>query len=179
MWLNQGNPGHIAILLVAILMVDLVVLFLIRFFPDFWGKSINDWYNQFGLNAVISDVLIIFLGFLIAFFAYGALVEPTYGWNLWLFIGVLVLVQLLHDLFFYFCVILPIPSGHNGMIDVFKSYADAGQSKILLADGAMMVGSALIANGLLSAPAPVSVFLGGLTVYAIPYILSTRNKYSI
>jgi len=166
---------HWGLLLVSITIVDLIVLFLIRYFPDFWGKSINVWYNNFGLSAVLADVLSIFLGFLIAEFLYNRFVMPRYGWNFLAFIGVLLGVQLIHDLFFYLCVILPIPKGHNAMIDTFKEYADFGKQKILFADSGMMIGSALIATYLSTLPTEATVFIGGLAVYAIPYILYTRT----
>ena len=176
--LGKSTPANFAIILVAVTVVDLIVLFLIRYYPDFWGKSINDWYNQFGLNAVLADVLSITLGFLLAQFVYGTVLLPRIGWNLPVFIGLLLLIQLVHDLFFYFGVIRPIPAGHNGMIDVFKAYAESGKGRVLLADSTMMVGSALIATALSELPTSVSLFVGTLAVYAVPYILTTHNKFS-
>ena len=165
-----STPANFGIILVAVTIVDLIVLFLIRYYPDFWGKSINVWYNQFGLNAVLADVLSITLGFLLSQFVYETFLLPLIGWNLLVFIGVLLLIQLVHDLFFYFGVIRP--------IDVFKAYADAGKGRILLADSSMMVGSALIATVLSKLPTSVTLFVGTLAAYAVPYILTTQNKYS-
>jgi len=165
-------------LVVAVIVVDLVVLFLIRFYPDFWGKDINVWYNEFGLNAVLADVLSIVLGFLIAQVLYSAFVFPHIGWSLPVFLLLLLAIQLAHDMLFYKGVIQPIPAGHNGMIDVFKAYAAAGQGRILVADAAMMTGSAFLASTLVGLPSVVTLFVGSLAVYAIPYILTTRNRYS-
>jgi len=100
------------------------------------------------------------------------------GWNLPVFIALLLCVQLVHDMLFYVGVINPIPEGHNGMIDVFKAYAAAGNTRILFADSAMMLGSALIAFTLATLPASVTVFAGTLAVYTVPYILTTRNQFS-
>ena len=176
--LSNISPGNLGLILVSVTIIDLIILFLIRYFPDFWGKSINDWYNEFGLNAVIADVLSITLGFFIAQFLYSIFLQKTFGWNLTVFIGLLLIVQLIHDMFFYFGVIRPIPKGHNGMIDVFKAYAESGQSRILVADSAMMIGSALIASLLSQLPTSVSLFVGTLAVYAVPYILTTRNRFT-
>ena len=170
------NPANFGIILVSVIIVDLIVLFLIRYFPDFFGKDINIWYNKFGLNAVIADVLSIVLGFFIAQFIYSTFLVKQFGWNLPVFIAVLLCVQLVHDLLFYVGVIVPIPTGHNGMIDVFKAYAEAGNARILAADSAMMIGSALIASTLVTLPASVTLFSGTLAAYAIPYILTTRNS---
>jgi hypothetical protein len=165
-------------LVVAVIVVDLVVLFLIRYFPDFFGKDINVWYNEFGTNAVIADVLSIVLGFLMAQVVYRTFVFPYIGWSLPAFIAVLLAIQLTHDLLFYYGVIQPIPAGHNGMIDVFKAYAAFGQGRILVADAAMMNGSALIASTLVGLPVFATLFTGSLAIYAIPYILTTRNRYT-
>jgi hypothetical protein len=71
-------------------------------------------------------------------------------------------------------VIKPIPAGHNAMMDVFKVYAESGQGRVVVADSAMMAGSALIASALLAAPAPATAFIGILAAYAVPYILTTN-----
>lgn len=176
--ISKTNLGTFGTILVAVIIIDLIVLFLMKLGPGFFGKELNVWYNKFGLNAVIADVLSIVLGFLIAQYIYRSTLFPTYGWSLPLFIGVLLAVQLIHDLFFYFGVILPIPQGHNGMIDVFKSYAVENGANILIADASMMIGSALIASTLYSYPASVTIFAGALAVYTVPYILTTQNMYS-
>jgi hypothetical protein len=160
-------------ILVAILIVDLIVIFLVRYFPGFWGSTINVWYDKFGLSAVISDVLIIALGFFIAQYVYKNYIKPDYGWNPALFGGLLVFIQVVHDLLFYFGVITPIPKGHNAMMDVFKVYAERGGSKVVVADSAMMLGAFGIASLLAGAQPMATVFSGVLAAYAVPYILTT------
>jgi hypothetical protein len=164
-------------ILLAILIVDVVVIFLAKYLPDILGESINLWYERFGLNAVISDVLIIAIGFFIARYAYTHFMPASYGFNLWYFLAILVLVQLVHDLFFYVAIIKPIPQGHNRMIDVFKRYSSGGV-KILLSDAAMMIASALIAMSLKEGGPEVYAGVSLLTVYTLPYILETKNKFS-
>ena len=100
------------------------------------------------------------------------------GWNLLIFAGIACAVQLVHDLLFHFFVVEPIPKGHNAMIDLFKRYNASGSYRILIADSAMMIGSAAIASFLASQPVVVSLFTGTMAVYAVPYILATRNKFS-
>lgn len=161
-------------ILVAVLIIDLIVIFLVRFFPDFWGSTINVWYDRFGLNAVIADVLVIVLGFMLAQYVYRNYLQKNYGWNPYIFGALLVGIQVLHDLLFYFGVIKPIPKGHNAMMDVFKTYADRGGSKVVIADTAMMLGSFGIASYLAGAGSQVTLFSGVLAAYAVPYILTTK-----
>jgi len=176
--ISKPSASSYTLILISVICVDLIVLFLVRYNPDFFGKPINDWYNDFGLNAVISDVLIIVLGFLITQLLYGLFVRPTIGFNLLVFALLACAIQLVHDLLFHFFVVEPIPKGHNGMIDVFKRYDAAGSYKILIADSSMMIGSAIIASFLATQPIIVPLFVGTLAVYSIPYILTTRNKFS-
>jgi len=164
-------------ILLAILIVDVVVIFLTKYLPDILGESINLWYERFGLNAVISDVLIIALGFFMARYAYTHFVPASYGFNLWYFLAFLVGIQLVHDLFFYFAIIKPIPQGHNRMIDVFKRYSSGGV-KILLSDAAMMIASALIAMSLKEGGPETYAGVSLLSIYTLPYILETKNKFS-
>lgn len=166
------------LLLLCILIIDIVVIFIARFYPDFFGKSINVWYDNFHILAVIADVFIIALGFLITRYIYAGFLAPTYGFSPLYFILLLLSVQMIHDILFYVGVIRPIPYGHNEMIDVFKDYAKENGWKILLADGGMVVGAAVLAMLLKEQPAHVSVALGLLSVYTLPYILYTRNKWS-
>lgn len=172
------SKGYLPQILVAVLLTDLIVMFLIRYLPEFFGKPINDWYNQFGLSAVISDVLVIVLGFLIAQYVYQGFIAPRIGWSLPVFLVLLVVIQAIHDMLFYLGVIRPIPEGHNGMMDVFKVYAASGKEKVLIADASMMVGAGLLTSALASAPAHITAFTGILTAYAVPYILTTKNMYS-
>ena len=161
-------------ILVAVLVVDLIVIFLVRYFPRFWGSTINVWYDRFGLSAVIADVLVIVLGFMLAQYVYRNYLRPSYGWNPYLFGVLLVSIQVLHDLLFYFGVIKPLPTGHNAMMDVFKTYSERGGLKVVVADSAMMLGSFGIASLLAGAGIPVTQFTGIFAAYAVPYILTTK-----
>lgn len=161
-------------ILVAVLIVDLIVIFLVRFFPGFWGSTINVWYDRFGLSAVISDVLVIVLGFMLAQYIYRRYLASTYGWNPAIFAVLLIGIQIVHDLLFYVGVIRPIPTGHNAMMDVFKTYAARGGAKVIAADAAMMLGSFVIAGLLGKAGTAATQFSGVLAAYAVPYILTTR-----
>jgi hypothetical protein len=173
--ISKPSVSSYAVILVGTICIELIVLFLIRLNPDYFGKPINDWYNEFSLNAVIADVLSMVLGLLVSQGIYRLLGLP---WNLGLFIGIVVAFQLFHDLFFHFFVVTPIPERHNAMIDVFKRYNAHGSYRILIVDSLMMTGSALVASFLATQPISVSLFTGTLAVYAIPYILATRNKFS-
>jgi len=137
------------------------------------GKSLNDWYDQFGIVAVASDCLVILIGFIIARYIY-TLMGVKY--SLFLFLLLVVVVQALHDIFFYVAVIKPIPRGHNKMMDIFKNYADYGGGTIIVGDAALMLASAAICLFFKSQPDHVVVSITTVVGYALTYILYTKPR---
>lgn len=149
-------------LLTATAWVDFAVIVLSKVLP--LTKSLNVWYAKFGMSAVGADVLIIVLGIGLA----KMLVPAAHGW---LLVQISVLIQLIHDILFY-GLILAIPSGHNAMIDIFKSYSAEGGWKILAADSAMVASSVLLMEWLNGWE--WTEFAGILAVYALLYIVYTK-----
>jgi len=170
------NTASWPLLLISILTVDVAVLFLTRYFPQLLGRSLNRWYDQFGLSAVIADVLVIAIGFGIARWIYSTWFAES---GLWSCLGILVGVQLVHDILFYLAVILPIPRGENAMMDVFKDYAASGGAKILAGDAALVLGSAAVFLGLEKQAAPLQWMVALLVTYTLPYILTTNVRLRI
>ncbi len=153
-------------LLTATAWVDFAVIVLSKFFP--LTKALGTWYSKFGLVAIGSDILIIVLGIALAM-----LIAPGIsGWNL---VGLSVLIQIVHDVLFYFIVILGVPAGQNAIIDLFKSYASEGSWKIILADAGMVAGSVFLMEYLENnLSSDMTAFLGILAVYSLLYILYTK-----
>ena len=170
MYIN--SVSDIVKLFFAVLSLDTSVLFLNRHI-DVGGKSLNKWYDRFGLVAVLSDVTIIMIGFLIANFAY-PFIFGTY--SIVVFLALVVAVQAIHDTLFYFFVIKPFPKGENQLMDVFKEYAAENGSKIILGDAGLMLGSAAFME-LYKRLSPLNASaLGVFTVYCLTYILYTRRQ---
>jgi len=85
-----------------------------------------------------------------------------------------VAIQLIHDMLFYLLVILPIPRGHNTIIDLFKDYASENGWGILVVDS-LMIGSTVLLGDYLSRLSVPVVQLTGLSgLYALTYILYTK-----
>ena len=153
-------------LLTATAWVDFVVIALSKVFP--LTKALGEWYRDFGVVAVGSDVLIIVLGIALAKF----LVPMATGWSL---VGVAVLIQVIHDVIFYIGVIQGVPAGHNAILDLFKRYAAEGSWKIILADSAMVASSVLLMEWLADTRTDDQInFLGILAVYSLLYIIYTK-----
>jgi len=149
----------------AVVVVDFVTIVLSKFFH--LGKSLDKWYAKFGMTAVVSDCLIIILGIQLAL-----LIEPKAGWFHLLFMAIA--IQIVHDIWFYFGVIQPIPAGHNEVIDLFKEYASENSWKIVVADSLMVGSTVLLAQQLSHFHESVVMFMGMLATYALTYIIYTH-----
>jgi hypothetical protein len=165
MSLTGGWP----LLLCSILLLDVIVLFICRYFLS-PAHPLNVWYDRYGLSAVAADVLSIAIGFAVARFLFHTFF-PTSG--LLGFLLLLIGFQALHDIFFYVAVIQPIPKGVNGLMDIFKDYAQFSGPLIIPGDSLLMLGSAAIFVGLSQLPLQGQIFAALVTAYTLPYILTT------
>jgi len=157
----------------AVVIVDMIVILIARDTP-FLGKTINEWYDKLGISAVILDVLIIIIGFIITRYIFSI---SNLEFNPLLFILIIGVVQIIHDILLYQFVIVPYPDGNNQVIDIYKKYADENGAKIIIADLTMMVSSAVIAMYLKNKPMHVTTTLLIGSIYIIPYFLSQKVKY--
>jgi uncharacterized protein YacL len=146
----------------AVVWIDFLVILLSKFYH--MTSALDTWYAQFGIVAVISDCLVIVLGILIAQF-----ISPNASVTGLAITSVI--VQLIHDILFYLGVILPIPRGHNKMIDLFKKYSAEGGYKILLADSAMIGGTVFLADYLKTFSNKAVTFIGLLGAYSLTYVI--------
>ena len=157
----------------AIIFVDTFLIFVVRYMPKTFGLPINQWYDEFGLAAVLSDVTIIAIGIAITRYIYTTFFMEQEGWSIWYFIALAILIQIVHDLFFAFGVVAKIPKGHNSMIDVFKSYIEGG-AMILVVDAGMIASSIGIAAFMKNQDFHYTSSLTLVTLYALSYILFTN-----
>jgi len=150
----------------SVVWIDFLVILYSKYYS--LGQSLDRWYSEFGIVAVLSDCLVIVLGIMIAKFLYPSA-------ELWTLILVALVVQNVHDYLFYVFVIKPIPTGTNRMIDVFKSYSEENSWKILVSDSTMMIGTILLSNLLNDYSVEIQSFTGLLGLYALTYIIYTKN----
>lgn len=153
-------------LLTATAWVDFVVIVLSKIFP--LTKTLGEWYRDFGVVAVGSDVLIIVVGIALA----KLLFPDASGLKL---VGIAVVIQVLHDILFYIGVIRGVPEGQNKIIDLFKKYSGEGGWKIILADSAMVASAVLLMEYLDNNYSDDMIgFLGILAVYSLLFIIYTK-----
>ena len=161
-----NNTNDYLPILTAALLVDMVVLVRVVF-GSIRIKSLNQWYNQFGVLAVVADMLSIVLGIILARFLFPFFFK-TY--SLLPFLLLTCVVQLLHDISFYF-FFSSVPRNFSAILDVFKDYAKEVGGLILLADGLMMISTVLIASYLKSLSFNSNIIILIASMYILPYLL--------
>ena len=170
--------GDWSYLLVAAIAVEVIVIAITRFFPSFSGKYLNLWYSRFKLSAVLADIVSVLIGFGLAKYFYTEFIYPNNDWNPLYFTGTAIVIQVIHDILFYFGVIKQLPEGKNGIIDVMRQYGEAGGAKLVLGDSVIMAGTSIGAM-LLKATSPHLVLLLGLvSLYSLPYFMEVKNEFS-
>lgn len=180
-WLDISDYhdlGDWGFLITAAIAVEAVVIAITRFFPAFSGKYLNLWYSRFRLSAILQDILSVLIGFGLARYFYTEYVYPNYDWNPMYFTGVAVVIQVLHDILFYLGVVRQVPEGQNGMIDVFKKYAENTSYKAVVGDSAIMIGTSVVSMVLKAFPLH-TLFLGLAAAYTIPYFMEVKNEFSV
>lgn len=163
---NFNNVNDYLPLFNGVIITELIVLFLFNN-KIFKSKSLKEWYAKFNLSAIIADVFIIIIVFIIVRLIYSYIFTT---FSILKFIALLVLVQTIHDILFYFLVI-NIKKGTNKMIDVFKDYIKEHKTNILFADSLMMISGGLFASYMAHFNMHINIGLLILLIYLIPFFL--------
>ena len=167
---NINDHLDLLYIFTAVVIIDLLVILIVKkVFKR--QKQINVWYDKLGMTAVMLDVFIIVIGFLITryIFSYFQIpFSPQY------FILIALIVQLIHDVLLYLLIIKTTQKGTNGVIDIYQDYAVENGAKILAADSLMVLGSCIIAMLLKEQEIHVSITLLILTIYLMPYYVFSK-----
>ena len=149
------------------LITDLFVIFLL-IFGAIKSKVLVEWYRKYNLSAVIADVLIIFIGIILARFAYPYVFGEKF--SLIKFIGLAVAIQIVHDISFYYLFKM-VPRGKNMMLDTFKDYANEVGFKAILSDSLMIISTCLLSSYFASLNLNTNIIILILSVYILPYAI--------
>jgi hypothetical protein len=155
-------------ILTSIIFVDTFIMFLNLKNLTFKSKYLSYWYRHFGILAVMADVLIVMIVFILTRFLYPFIFSK---FNILFFVLLLVSIQIIHDILFYAFFSI-VPRGFNKMLDVFKDYAKETTGGAILGDSILMSLSALLAS--LTAGSSLNMNIVGLilTLYFVPYTLN-------
>jgi hypothetical protein len=146
---------------------DLIILSFV--FQGFIHSSyLKKWYKKFQLLAVISDVLILFIGIIITRFLYSYLFST---FSIWKFILLAIFVQIIHDLIFslFFRIV---PKGYNYILDFFKEYAKDSGFKAILGNSFVMILACLFSLYFASYSLNTNIVFLIISLNFIPYSLN-------
>jgi len=158
--------------LAASAVVELFVLLFFRFYDT--GSSINRWYTNLRWSAIILDILSFLGGFYIAKFIYEYLLSQKYVTKengLYKYLGILLAVQITHDLLFYFFVINPYPKNTNQVMDEFKYYASKAKTNAVMGDSIMYIIGTSLLYFIVKQTANVNIFMTILSFYIVGYLI--------
>ena len=170
--------------LTASVIIELFMMILFRFTKSpFTGIAINRWYDNLGWSAVILDILSFLIGFYIAKFIYEYLVVEKYintDYELYKFLGLVLLVQIIHDFTFYFLAIKPYPKNKNRVIDEFKSYAERVKAGAVIGDSFMyLLATPLLYLFIQKNNINTNTFISIVCFYCIGYLIYQKPKISM
>jgi len=165
---NFSKTSDYLPILNGILFVELLFIYLTLKGIFIHSKVLKYWYRHYGLLAVIADVLIIMIGFILARFLYGFFFT---SFNIIFFILIAVIIQIIHDICFYFFFSF-YPKGDNRMIDVFKKYAKEMGGSAILGDSIIIILSCLLASFNASSSLNTNIIHLIVLLYFLPYALN-------
>jgi hypothetical protein len=152
----------------GVLLTDLIVIALLMG-GMIQSAVLTKWYRELNLSAVVADILILFIGIILARYFYPSFFKQ---YSLIHFIGLAVGIQIIHDILFY-QLCLAIPRGKSKIIDIFKDYGKEKGLKAILADSLMMISSILIAAWLKGLGTNINIITLIVAVYLVPYFIYT------
>lgn len=129
--------------------------------------NVSKWYKKFGLGAVLSDVTVIILCIAITSFLYPLIFKK---FNIFIFIGLAVAIQMTHDILFSKIIKL-IPPGNSPIINIFKSYSESAGFDVLFTDSMMIISSIFFMKLIEGFSLNQKMFILILSLYILPYFL--------
>jgi len=131
------------------------------------SKYLQQWYNKFGLSAVLAETTLVMTGIIIARFLYHYFFKT---FSIWTFVLLAVAIQIVHDLSFY-QFLIRIPYGTNYMLDVLKNYTSEMRYTALLRDSVIISSSCLLGSYLATMSFNMNIINLIITTYIIPYAI--------
>jgi hypothetical protein len=168
-----GNPSNYLLpVLNAAILVDIIYIYLAYSNYGFNVTNLRNWYMKFKESAVIADVLILVIGFIITTTLYPYIFGKKF--NLFYYLGLLLTVQVIHDLLFAF-LFYNVPRGDNYMLDEFKKYGNEIGVKAILGDSSMITLTFFAALMFCGLGFQQNLIALVVLVYLVPYFLFIRH----
>jgi len=140
------------------------------------GYSLNTYFDTFGLEGALANTSFVVILFHIARWAYTTFYAVgEKAWSPFVFVSMLISLQIIHDLIFYNAVLKSIPAGKNEMIDALKRYAAENGSRALTGHVGILIFISIIAMFLKESSTLFTLLLVVVSLYALPFLLNTAG----
>jgi hypothetical protein len=164
---NFTNVNDYLPILNGCINADLIILFLV-FHGFFKSNYLKKWYKKYQLSAVLADVLILFIGIILARFFYKYLFT---SFSIWKFTGLALFIQIIHDILFYL-FFSSVPQGYNSMLDFFKLYAKEVGVGAIIGDSFMMILACLLSSHFATYNINYNIIILVISLYFFPYMIN-------
>lgn len=156
--------------------VELLILYIFTNIHIAWITS--NWYYNLRWTALILDMASFMGGFYLAKFAYLTLLNNniiTNAYPIFKYSSILIIIQVIHDIMFYFTTILPTKRGSNYVIDLFKDYAADAKLYAVLGDSLMYLTGLSILFNLNYLDYDSKIFICILCLYLLGYLIYKKK----
>lgn len=139
------------------------------------GLSLNTYFDTFGIEGYLANISWVTLLFQAARWLYTTFytIGAAKSWSPFVFVCVLIFVQLIHDLLFYYGLIRIVPGGKNEIVDALRKYANENGSRALLGHAVFLIFTAFVAMWLKETTFIFSLFVVNLAIYFMPLLITT------
>ena len=163
---NFSDTSDYLPILNGILFIEVTIVFL-TLSKVIHSRVLVQWYRKYGIFAVAADVLIVMIGAILTRFFYPFFFST---FNLIFFILLGVIIQILHDVTFYY-FFMNVPRGVNRVFDTFKDYASEVKEKGIFGNSVMIILSFLVASRMKVHSLNMNIIYLVLNLYFYPYTM--------
>lgn len=157
----------------ATVIVELICIMFFRLSKSFFSvKAINDWYDNLNWSAVTLDILIV----IIVFYFNIILSKYLKINNYLLFLLLQLLLQITHDILFYFIIKYSI-KGNNIVMDEFKEYVKKTKIGAIVGDSWMYLMGIPILIYTLKFNKEMLILISLICLYIIGYLIYQKPLY--
>ena len=161
---NFNNVSDYLPILNGSIFADIVVILLVVV-GLIQSKNLKKWYTYLNLSACILDILVLVIGIVIARYI---CTKFSLKLNLFQFTGLVVLIQVVHDVIFY----LLFQNVRNSFIfNIFKDYAKEVGAWAIISDSIMIAFATLLSSYLAGWSFNANIIVLIIGIYILPYLI--------
>ena len=142
------------------------------------GLSLNAFFDTFGLEGFLATMFLILIFMQLARWVYT--VFYTAGgkreWSPFIFVCIVLLTQVVHDIFFYYGVIDKVPYGENSLVDSLKRYVTENGGQSMGGHAAFLILVSVLSMIFKEISGVLRIFISCLSLYLLPFLISAAAR---